>query len=228
MIRLYLENFDQLRSDQMHYLITVMRRKEGDLVALFNDKQGEWIAEISKIDKKQCTLKLLRQSKKPGTANKLGLIFSPAKNNYSLVIQKATELGVSDIIPIITERSVVKDFNFERMYKIAIEAAEQSERITIPQIHEFKKLYAVDFSNFKHIFFCDETRDCKAMPTVLHKFKDNNAAITIGAEGGFSPSELEFMKQLKNCHPVKLSDNILKADTAAIAALSIYQAVHCD
>ncbi|MFI4984181.1 MAG: RsmE family RNA methyltransferase [Rickettsiales bacterium] len=233
MIRLYLEDFAanseiSLSHEQAHYVTTVMRKKAGDFVALFNNKQGEWVSEITSADKKKCFLQLLRQSKKPVVTNKLGLVFAPAKANYPTVIQKATELGITDIYPIITERSVVKDFNFERMYKIAIEAAEQSERINIPTLHEFRKLESLEFANFSAIYLGDESRDCKPMPAVLKEFKAGNDALIIGAEGGFTAGEFAFMKKHKNCHCVKLGDNILKADTAAIAAISIYKVVYCD
>lgn len=233
MIRLYLEEFGSnsdmsLSAEHSHYLCSVMRKNTGDVIALFNNTQGEWIAEITRIDKKKSAVHLLRQSKKPNKTLKFSLIFAPAKTNYPTVIQKATELGVTDIHPVITERSVVKDFNYERMYKIAIEASEQSERLSVPKIHEFRKIDAFEFEIFANILLCDETRDGKPMPIVLENFQDGNNAIIIGAEGGFAEHELTMMKQLKNCYPVKLSNNILKSDTAAIAALSIYKAVFCD
>lgn len=218
---------------QSHYLINVMRKKIDENLLIFNDDYGEYLAKIEKIEKKKVSLNILRKLRNPEIKNDIWVMFAPVKktpNEY--IIQKATELGVSKILPILTERTITQKLNLNRLNDIAIEAAEQSERITIPEILPPKKIIKViqDWDDKRKILFCDET--------IRHQVENNSSndklspyssgAILIGPEGGFSSDEIKYIRQKNFVIPINLGPRILRSDTAVITALTIWQLMNGD
>lgn len=221
----------QLDSNQSHYLANVLRAKVGDKVALFNGRDGEWATEISHIAKRAITLNVTRKIKDQTTEPDVWLVFAPIKKaRIDFMAQKATELGASHLVPIYTRRTIVDRVKVDRLHANAIEAAEQCERVTVPTIGEpvkFEKLMA-GWPLERRIMFCDETLSSEAATSALIKAATDtpNApwAIFIGPEGGFDPSEYALLKEHPSTVAVSLGPRILRADTAAMAALSLWQA----
>ena len=225
-IRLYhpeniLENSTSLLSkEHKHYLVNVMRVKRGANVNFFN-KNGEWLSEIVFLEKDRVEVKFLSKIKEnTNTLNIELAICLVKKSAMEIILQKATELGIKKIIPIISERTEVKEINFERATKIVIEATEQSNQLEPPEISEILKLK--DFLNIntnKKIFFADINSDYN-----LEKkdFKEGESAtVLVGPEGDFSPAERELILNGSTAVPFSLSKNILRTDTAVISAISL-------
>ena len=224
-IRLYhpeniLENSTSLLSkEHTHYLVNVMRAKRGGNVNFFN-KNGEWLSEIVFLEKDRVEVKFLSKIKEnTNTLNIELAICLVKKNAMEIILQKATELGIRKIIPIISERTEVKEINFERANKIVIEATEQSNQLEPPQISEILNLK--DFLNINRnkIFFADINSDYS-----LEKkdFKEGETVtVLVGPEGDFSPIERELILNGSNTIAFSLSKNILRTDTAVISAISL-------
>jgi len=198
-----------------------MRIKTGENFSLFN-KNGEWLAKIYQISKGFVEFSVLEQLRQKENPREIWLAFAPIKSNYfSFMIQKSTELGVTKFIPVITERTVVRKVNNERLNKILIESCEQSNRLAIPI---FEK--TISLNNFLNnnkdlnIIFGDLNSDNKNLD--LNKIDVNKPiCILIGPEGDFSEKEREEIYKLKNIQYLKINQNILRSETAAISALSI-------
>ena len=224
-IRLYhpeniLENSTSLLSkEHKHYLVNVMRVKRGANVNFFN-KNGEWLSEIVFLEKDRVEVKFLSKIKEnTNTLNVELAICLVKKNAMEIILQKATELGIRKIIPIISERTEVKEINFERANKIVIEATEQSNQLEPPQISEILNLK--DFLNINRnkIFFADINSDYS-----LEKkdFKEGETVtVLVGPEGDFSPTERELILNDSTIVAFSLSKNILRTDTAVISAISL-------
>jgi 16S rRNA (uracil1498-N3)-methyltransferase len=225
-IRLYhpeniLENSTSLLSkEHTHYLVNVMRAKRGANVNFFN-KNGEWLSEIVFLEKDRVEVKFLSKIKENTNTYNIELAICLVKKNaMEIILQKATELGIKKIIPIISERTEVKEINFERANKIVIEATEQSNQLEPPEISEILKLK--DFLNIntnKKIFFADINSDYN-----LEKkdFKEGETVtVLVGPEGDFSPAERELILNGSTTVPFSLSKNILRTDTAVISAISL-------
>ena len=224
-IRLYhpeniLENSTSLLSkEHKHYLVNVMRAKRGANVNFFN-KNGEWLSEIVFLEKDRVEVKFLSKIKEnTNTLNIELAICLVKKNAMEIILQKATELGIKKIIPIISERTEVKEINFERANKIVIEATEQSNQLEPPQISEILNLK--DFLNINRnkIFFADINSDYS-----LEKkdFKEGETVtVLVGPEGDFSPTERELILNGSTTVAFSLSKNILRTDTAVISAISL-------
>ena len=224
-IRLYhpeniLENSTSLLSkEHTHYLVNVMRAKRGGNVNFFN-KNGEWLSEIVFLEKDRVEVKFLSKIKENTNTHNVELAICLVKKNaMEIILQKATELGIRKIIPIISERTEVKEINFERANKIVIEATEQSNQLEPPQISEILNLK--DFLNINRnkIFFADINSDYS-----LEKkdFKEGESAtVLVGPEGDFSPAERELILNDSTTVPFSLSKNILRTDTAVISAISL-------
>jgi 16S rRNA (uracil1498-N3)-methyltransferase len=230
-IRLYTLNklaenqFIELSPEQSHYLCNVMRQKLGSEISLFNGMDGQWSGEIVSISKKNCSVQLKVQTKLQKSEPDIWLCFAPVKNApINNLVQKATELGVSKLLPVYTQRTVISRVNTDRLNLIAIEAAEQSHRLTVPQIAEDIKLTALlkDWQEDRGIIFCDESGGGMPFAKALEKPKYSKYAIFIGPEGGFSQSEFELMKKKPYVVGVSMGPRILRADTAAIASLACY------
>jgi 16S rRNA (uracil1498-N3)-methyltransferase len=218
---------------QAHYLLHVMRAKSGQRVLLFNGRDGEWLAEIS-AGKRSVTLTGLRQTQKQACVPDLWLLFAPVKKTPAdYLTQKATELGVSKLQPVFTRRTIVARINPERLLANAVEAAEQSGRLTVPEIGDaapLEKILAA-WPKQRRLYFCDEAGatatawDASPLAEVADKAP---AAILTGPEGGFDPAERDALRALPFVTPVTLGPRILRADTAALAALAIWQSVKGD
>ncbi|MGA0779176.1 MAG: RsmE family RNA methyltransferase [Pelagibacteraceae bacterium] len=224
-IRLYhpeniLENSTSLLSkEHTHYLVNVMRAKRGGNVNFFN-KNGEWLSEIVFLEKDRVEVKFLSKIKENTNTHNIELAICLVKKNaMEIILQKATELGIKKIIPIISERTEVKEINFERANKIVIEATEQSNQLEPPQISEILNLK--DFLNINRnkIFFADISSDYS-----LEKkdFKEGETVtVLVGPEGDFSPAERELILNSSTTVAFSLSKNILRTDTAVISAISL-------
>ncbi len=220
-----------LDEGQAHYLVHVMRAKPGDRVSLFNGRDGEWLADIAAATKRGVTLTCLRQTRAQSGVPDIWLAFAPVKKTPSdYLVQKATELGVGRLLPVFTRRTIVARVNDERMLANAIEAAEQSDRLTVPLIDapvSLEKLLAA-WPQERRLLFCDEGGDAKALTQAARECRGSPSAILTGPEGGFDPAERAMLRALPFVMPVTLGPRILRADTAALAALAIWQAVAGD
>ena len=221
-----------LSRDHAHYLGTVMRRSSGDAVHLFNGQDGEWRADIQRIDRKKGAVTLVDQTLPQRDCSPLTLAFAPLKRSaMDFVAQKATELGVSDLRPVLTDRTTTRKVNQDRMAATCIEAAEQCERLDIPKIHDVVSLQDLvhDVLKGQTVIYCDEGGDIPPMKTALEGLQPgNDCTILVGPEGGFSAAERQQLQAMDNIVPVSLGPRIMRADTAAIAALTLYQAIQGD
>jgi len=220
-----------LDEGQAHYLLHVLRAKSGNLVALFNGRDGEWLAKISQAGKRGVVASCLKQMDSQAEVPDIWLAFAPVKKTPSdYLVQKATELGVSVLQPVFTRRTIVGRVNQERMAANAIEAAEQSGRLSVPEIREaasFDKLLA-SWPKERRLLFCDEGGDAKALTQAARESRGGPTAILTGPEGGFDPEERAALRALPFVISVTLGPRILRADTAALAALAIWQSVGGD
>ncbi len=215
-----------LNEDQSHYLAHVLRARPGDTVRLFNGKDGEWRATIAAIGKRAATLTLAARTLPQTGVPDIWLCLAPIKRTpLDYVTQKATELGVSRIQPIMTRRTIVARVNLDRMRANAVEAAEQCGRLTIPEIGEpasFDKFLS-EWHGDRQLIFCDEAGEAPPAAEALRGRSHGPWAIVIGPEGGFDPAERSRLRQLPFVVPVSLGPRIMRADTAALAALAIWQ-----
>jgi 16S rRNA (uracil1498-N3)-methyltransferase len=210
---------------QVHYLVHVMRRGPGDTLLLFNGRDGEFAARIETVRRDFATLRVERRTHAQTQGPDLWLAFALLKRDATdLVVQKATELGVAALRPVITERVNAHRMNAERLTAIAVEAAEQSERLTVPDLHPLQPLAALlsDWPRGRRLFAAVErSQEPRLSPT------DGARALLVGPEGGFTPAELEALRAHPFVTPVSLGPRILRADTACIAGLALLQGVDC-
>ena len=209
----------KLDKPQSHYVSKVMRVKENEVFSLFN-KGGEWEAKILSISKNIVEFDITKQLRQKKITKEMWLAFSPIKSNYfNFMIQKATELGVTKFIPIIFDRTIVRKINKERLEKVIIEAAEQSNRINVPPIEEPQSLKYFLSNEKIDLIFTDLNSQNKKID--LKKLTSNPTCVLIGPEGDFSVEEREQILALKGVQPIKINENILRSETAVISALSI-------
>jgi 16S rRNA (uracil1498-N3)-methyltransferase len=211
----------QLDGPPANYLANVLRLKEGAQVKLFDDRSGEWLAEIMEPGKRRITLRIVAHLKGREAVPDLWLLFAPIKRGrIDWLIEKATELGVARLIPVLTQRTIVERINGDRLRAHMIEAAEQCERTALPTFDDPRKLAGLldRWPQERALFFADEEGgepfDAVAAP--------GPAAILIGPEGGFTAEERAAIRALAQCRPVSLGPRILRADTAALAAISLW------
>ena len=207
-----------LDKSQSHYISKVMRIKEGESFSLFNDS-GEWEAKINEIKKGIVNFIIVKKLKNSENNSEIWLAFTPIKLNYlNFMIQKATELGVTKFIPILSERTMVRDLNSERLNKVIIEASEQSNRIKLPQLEKLVK-----FKDFIKLYKDTDIvfGDLNSSNDQIKINKDSPVCILIGPEGDFSENERKEILDLKNVKSLKINKNILRAETAAISIISI-------
>ena len=213
-----------LSNEQSHYIKNVMRLKPGDTISLFNSENGEWNAKIVNHNKESTEFKVEKLVKTKKLENEIWLAFSPIKKNFlDMMIQKTTELGVQKFIPILSERTNVKEVNTERLKKIIIEASEQSNRISVPEIKnlELLKNFLNKFPNDGTLIFCDINCEKSDIKNILSKKKQGPICILIGPEGDFSEKERQLIIGNKEFFSLSLAGNVLRAETAAIAAVTI-------
>jgi len=209
---------DKLDKSQSHYVSKVMRIKENEVFSLFNNS-GEWEAKILNITKSIVEFKVTKQLRHKENTKELWLAFSPIKSNYfNFMIQKATELGVTKFLPVIFERTIVRKINKERLEKVIIEAAEQSNRITVPSIEDPQKLKSFLNNDMDLIFTDLNTANTKID---IKKLTTKPTCVIIGPEGDFSQEERKEILRFNDVQPIKINENILRSETAIISALSI-------
>lgn len=209
-----------------HYLASVLRMKEGEAVALFNGRDGEWLGVIRDVAKRQVTVELVEKRRPLVLPPDHWLLFAPIKSGrIDLVVEKATELGVRAFGAVRTARTVVSRVNEERLRAHAIEAAEQTGRVEIPQMHTYRPLEAwLDrWPEGRRLILCDETGHGSPPDVALPPHRGQPAALLIGPEGGFTPQELERLRSFPYVTSMTLGPRVLRADTAAIAALTCLQ-----
>ena len=219
----------ELSKEQAHYLGKVLRKGQGDAVRLFNGETGEWRAEISAMSKRAATLRVKERLRAPKSCPDITLCFAPIrKHRTAFIIEKATELGVRKLQPVITAHTQFPKFNVEKARLQAIEAAEQTERLDIPKIAEPQKLIdMIEQWDNRTLIFADEAGGAYPALNALSTLK-GPAAILIGPEGGFTPQERELLRSQNFVKPASLGPRILRADTAAISLLTLWQAVQGD
>ena len=226
-IRLYypdsiVENTTSLLSkEHTHYVVNVMRLKRGSNINCFN-KEGEWVSEVVFLEKDRVEVKFLNRVKESIKSPSIELAICLVKKTpMEIILQKATELGVTKITPIISERTEVKELNLERANKIVIEATEQSNQLSPPEISKITTLknFMNNLKTANRIFFADI--NCKKRLIKEDIKVDNLKTILIGPEGDFTPAERKMILENGNTIPFSLSKNILRTETAAISALSL-------
>ena len=212
-----------LTNEQTHYVKDVMRLKIGDKLSIFNTL-GEWNVAIESYETNGAKIKIMEKVRDKDNEKNIWLAFSPIKQNpLNFVIQKGTELGVRKFIPILSDRTIVREVNIERIKKIIVEASEQSNRISVPEINKPDSL-----KNFLSIFpkngcliFCDINSNQNNLKNIFEKKVDGPVCILIGPEGDFSENERKMIIDHNQTYSISLAKNILKSETAALSAITI-------
>ena len=215
---LYINLKSKLDKTQSHYIHKVMRIKEGQNFSLFN-QSGEFEAKVENIIKGIVEFSVEKKLRSADNPTEIWLAFTPIKLNYlNLMIQKATELGVTRFIPLLSERTVVRKINEKRVKKIIVEASEQSNRLNLPALDKLKNLEEFLKENIDiTILFGDLNSKNKKIDIK----RDEPLCILIGPEGDFSIKEREIISKMKNIIPININKNILRSETAAISMISI-------
>ena len=218
---------------QANYLLNVLRLKDGAPIYVFNGTDGEWLAHLKPQSRKVCQLIVEKQVQSQTAPSNLTYLFAPLKQaRLDYMVQKATEMGAGSLQPVLTQHTQVTRLNIERMRANAIEAAEQCGILSIPDCHMPVKLEPLisGWDTSRPIMFCDENAGDENLATVLGKFENLTPgvvpAVLIGPEGGFSENERQLLNSKPFVTAISLGPRILRADTAAVAALAIAQA-HC-
>ncbi len=219
-----------LTREQAHYLTGVLRMNAGDAVRAFNGRDGEWLAYLTSVTKKSAALRCEQLESAAKLPPDIDYLFAPLKHaRLDYMVQKATELGARRLRPVMTNRTVAERVNLERMRANVVEAAEQCNLVHVPEVLEPEKLEKVlaAWDHARMLVFCDETMEDTNPLKSLSNMK-LPAAVLVGPEGGFTPDEINLLKSLPFVRPISLGPRILRADTAAIAALALMQATHGD
>ena len=226
-IRLYYPNSisknttSLLSKEHTHYVANVMRLKRGSNINFFN-QEGEWASEVVFLEKDRVEVKFLNKIKEPLKSSSIELAICLIKKNpMDIILQKATELGVSKITPIISERTEIKELNHDRAKKIVIEATEQSNQFIPPEISKTIKLkdFLNQINDSNKLFFADINNEDRLKKEDIKD--DNLKTLLVGPEGDFTPDERKMILQNKNTISFSLSNNILRTETATISALSL-------
>lgn len=221
----------ELPREQAHYLSAVMRARIGETVLLFNGRDGEWLAGIERLAKNGATVAVTARTRAQASEPDLWLLAAPIKKErVDLVAEKACELGASVLWPVFTRRTVMSRVNGDRLKAHMIEAAEQCERLTVPELKApaaFEKALAA-WDPERILLFLDESGSGAPIAETLTSLPAAPLAVLVGPEGGFAPEEREMLARLPFARPVSLGPRILRAETAAIAALAIVQAIRGD
>ena len=213
--------------EQTNYLRNVLRLSTGDPVLVFNGRDGEWRAQLSADGRRDASLVPMRQTRPQQAATDLHYLFAPLKHaRLDYMVQKATEMGAARLAPILTKRTVPSRVNLDRMRANAIEAAEQCGILTIPEVAGPRRLEAVlsDWDAGRALIFCDESAASKDPISVLASVATQAIAVLIGPEGGFADNERDMLLAKSFVVPISLGPRIMRADTAAVAALALVNA----
>ncbi len=217
-----------LPENQIHYIRNVLRMSAGDQLIVFNGKDGEWIAELTEIAKKRGSISLIEQTRPQSASSDLWAVFAPIKKaRQDFLVEKATELGVSRLLPVITDYCNNARMNKDRVTAQTIEAAEQCERLDMPEIDDLQKLNTLlnTWPEDRTLLVCAEKGDAVPIATAAQNLKGNPVGILVGPEGGFSDQELELLASKDFTQMIDLGPRILRAETALITALSSYQMI---
>jgi 16S rRNA (uracil1498-N3)-methyltransferase len=217
-----------LTREQTNYLVNVMRRDAGDLVLVFNGRDGEWRARIEIAGKRQASLVLENRARAQSAGPDLHYLFAPLKRSrLDYMVQKATELGVARLQPVLTRHTVAERVNGDRMRANVIEAAEQCGVLRIPEIaapERFDRVLAA-WDPARRLVFCDEAAPIADPVAALRAVAPGPLAVLIGPEGGFAPEERDALIALPFVVRMAMGPRIMRADTAAVAALTLVNAV---
>lgn len=215
-----------LNKEQSNYLFAVMRLKTGTNLLVFNGVDGEWLAEVVEANKRGGRLVCVEQTAPLRLPPDLWLLFAPIKKaRTAFIVEKATELGVARIMPVITDFTNTDRLNIDRLRAHALEATEQCGGTFIPKVSDAAKLDAVldDWPEGRRLMFCDESREALPAAQALAGQAGGKWAIVIGPEGGFSEGEVARLRGMEQVVSVTLGPRILRADTAAVTAITLWQ-----
>lgn len=234
----------ELDPGQIHHLLNVLRMSEGDPALLFNGRDGEWEGNLIALTRKRAAVAVWNQTRVHQPSPDLELLFAPLKKDRTdFTIEKATELGVSRIQPVLTERTNADHVRPDRLQSLAIGAAEQSERLDVPEIAPPRRLAAVlrGWPSARPLLFADECGDdqqkpwggetgrappaAKIIARIVHQCGRTSLSVLVGPEGGFSPEERAALRREPFVHPVGLGPRILRAETASTVLLGLVQAL---
>lgn len=214
--------------DKAHYLLNVLRLKAGDVILIFNGRDGEWRARIRDVAKRRCSLVAEELVRSQEAGSDIVYLFAPLKRSrLDYMVQKAVELGAARLQPVLTRRTVPDRVNLERMHANAIEAAEQCGILRVPEVCAPVPLAALlaSWDAGRRIIFCDEAAEGSDPMSILSRLERGPLAVLIGPEGGFAPEEREVLHAQSFTTPIPLGPRIMRADTAAVAALALVNAV---
>jgi 16S rRNA (uracil1498-N3)-methyltransferase len=215
----------ELDRQQANYLGNVMRLGEGAELLVFDGVSGEWLARIAEAGKKRMVLAIQHRTRDPEAIPDVWLAFAPVKRSQTdWLVEKATELGVALLVPVVTQRTIAERVKLERLQAIAIEAAEQCGRTRLPDIAEPLPLARLLADNQRHLYFADENGG----EPVESAFTPGAATLLIGPEGGFTDEERAAIRASPEAVAISLGPRILRAETAALAALAAYMAIAGD
>lgn len=209
---------------QFHYLADVLRFPTGEKLALFNGKDGEWAGSFERVGKKSGQVRLEKQTRAFKDVPDIWLLFSPIKSHaLDFLVQKATELGAKKLLPVHTEYSQFKKLNTERLRKTAIEAAEQTERLEVPQIAEAEELRALlhRWPAERPLYYGDEQGSGVSAEMLRRETLSPPLALLIGPEGGFSPAEHYILQQAPFVRAFSMGPRVLRAETAVVVGLTL-------
>ena len=221
----------ELETGQAHYLRSVLRLGRGAAVAGFNAAEGEWLCRIAEVGKSRAWLTVERQLRMPEPDADLWLLFAPVKRaRIDWLVEKATELGASALLPVWTARTQSERVNLERLRAHAVEAAEQSERLSVPELRPPEVLDRVlaAWPAERPLMVCDESGSGEPISEAASRLAAGPLALLVGPEGGFDQTELDALGKLSFVTRIGLGPRVLRAETAALAALAVFQAIAGD
>jgi 16S rRNA (uracil1498-N3)-methyltransferase len=214
--------------EQANYLLNVLRLGEGDEILVFNGLDGEWRARLADVGKRRCALACYEQTRGQAAGPDIDYLFAPLKHaRLDYMVQKATEMGVARLRPVLTRRTIAARVNLERMRANVVEAAEQCGILRIPEVAEPHRLEALlgAWDTSRQLILCDEAAKVASPIAALSELEPGPLALLIGPEGGFEDSERELLKQQPFVVAISLGPRVLRADTAAVAALALVNGV---
>jgi 16S rRNA (uracil1498-N3)-methyltransferase len=214
--------------EQAHYVLNVMRLGSGDEILVFNGHDGEWRARLAEVGKRSCALECLEKKRAQQDGPDIHYLFAPLKRaRLDYMVQKATEMGVARLQPVLTRRTMAARVNVARMRANAIEAAEQCRVLWVPDVAAPQKLEAIlkSWEPARRLVYCDEAAELANPVAALTPIAPGPLAVLIGPEGGFDPNERAMLHRQAFTLPISLGPRIMRADTAAVAALALVNAI---